>query len=149
VDGSLAVRTIEGWVAETGLTCARLASRGITGLANFLEGAYGYFHLFGKDRVTARKILSGLGTTYQLGKLVFKKHPSCGLTQGSTDVILGLMRDEGLEAKDVECVEVTVPPYAYKLVGHPFSDRHEPEGQHPVQHPFNDDREELPHLIVL
>ena len=41
VDGALAVRVIEGWVAETGVTCARLASKGITGPANFIEGIYG------------------------------------------------------------------------------------------------------------
>jgi 2-methylcitrate dehydratase PrpD len=120
VDGSLAVRVIEGWVAETGLTCARLAQRGITGPANFLEGIYGYFHLFGRDRVLAEKVFSGLGTEYQVGKLVFKKYPSCGLTQGSTGVILGLMAEKGIGADDIERVEITVPPYTYKLVGHPF-----------------------------
>jgi 2-methylcitrate dehydratase PrpD len=120
VDGSLAVRVIEGWVAEAGVTCARLAARSITGPANFLEGVYGYFHLFGRDRVSPEKILSGLGTTYELRKLVFKKYPSCGLTQGSTDMILRLMGEKGFEAGDIEGVEITVPPYTYKLVGHPF-----------------------------
>ncbi len=120
VDGSLAVRVIEGWVAESGVTCARLAGRGITGPVNFLDGVYGYFHLFGRDRVSPEKVLSGLGATYEVRKLVFKKYPSCGLTQGSTDVILGLMADEGIESGDVERVEITVPPYTYKLVGHPF-----------------------------
>jgi 2-methylcitrate dehydratase PrpD len=51
VDGSLAVRVIQGWVAESGLECARFARAGITGPKNFLEGVYGYFHLFGKDRL--------------------------------------------------------------------------------------------------
>lgn len=120
VDGALAVRVIEGWVAESGVICARLAGKGITGPANFLEGVYGYFHLFGKDRISAETVLSGLGTDYRVGQLVFKKYPSCGLTQGSTDTILDIMREEGFEAKDIERVEVTVPPYTYKLVGHPF-----------------------------
>jgi 2-methylcitrate dehydratase PrpD len=120
VDGSLAVRVIEGWVAETGVTCARLAKRGITGPANFLEGLYGYFHLFGKDQLSGDTLLSGLGTEYKVGKLVFKKYPSCGLTQGSTDVILGLMAEKGFGADDIERIEIIVPPYTYKLVGHPF-----------------------------
>lgn len=120
VDGALAVRVIEGWVAETGVTCARLAQRGITGPANFLEGIYGYFHLFGRDRLSADKVLSELGRTFALEKLVFKKYPSCGLTQGSTDVILSLMNEHSLDPDDVERIEVTVPPYTYKLVGQPF-----------------------------
>ena len=120
VDGALAVRVIQGWVAETGVTCARLASRGITGPANFLEGIYGYFHLFGRDRMTGEKVVSGLGADYELRKLVFKKYPSCGSTQGSTEAILTLMREEGVEAENIDRIEIVVPPYTYKLVGHPF-----------------------------
>lgn len=120
VDGALAVRVIEGWASETGVTCARLAQRGITGPSNFLEGIYGYFHLFGRDRVEGHEVTSSLGTDYRLESLMFKKYPSCGLTQGSTDVILSLMEDHGIDAEIVERIEITVPPYTYKLVGHPF-----------------------------
>ncbi len=120
VDGSLAVRVIEGWVAETGVTCARLAARGVTGPRNFLEGVYGYLHLFGRDRTSPEEIVSDLGTAFRLGQLVFKKYPSCGATQGSTETILDLMAEVGFTSGDVERVQVTVPPYIYKLVGHPF-----------------------------
>lgn len=120
VDGALAVRVIQGWVSETGVTCARLAGRGITGPRNFLDGVYGYFHLFGRDRVGAEKVLARLGADYQVDRLVFKKYPSCGGTQSSTELILNLMDEEGLEADDVAHVEVRIVPYLYRLVGHPF-----------------------------
>jgi 2-methylcitrate dehydratase PrpD len=120
VDGSLAVRVTQGWVAETGVTCARLAGRGITGPSNFLEGIYGYLHLFGRDRVAAGSIISGLGTDYRAGDLVFKKFPSCGVTQASTQLILDLIAEEGVEPDEVEHIEITVPPYVHRLVGHPF-----------------------------
>jgi 2-methylcitrate dehydratase PrpD len=55
-----------------------------------------------------------------LEKILFKKYPSCGLTLGSTEVILDIMEEQHLRAGDIHRVEVTVPPYAYKLVGHPF-----------------------------
>ena len=51
---------------------------------------------------------------------MFKKFPSCGATQASTQMILDLMAEEGIGADDVERIEITVPPYIYKLVGHPF-----------------------------
>ena len=76
VDGVLAVRVIEGWVAETGITCARLASRGITGPPNFLEGIYGYFHLFGRDRMTGAQVLAGLGAEYRDSSLAAAMHSS-------------------------------------------------------------------------
>ncbi len=82
VDGSLAVRVIQGWVAETGLMCARFASLGITGPKNFLEGVYGYFHLFGRDRIDPETVVAGLGSRFELHKVLFKKYPSCGLTLG-------------------------------------------------------------------
>jgi 2-methylcitrate dehydratase PrpD len=120
VDGALAVRVIQGWVSETGVTCARLAGRGITGPRNFLDGVYGYFHLFGRDRVGAGKVLPGLGTEYQVDKLVFKKYPSCGGTQSATELILNLISEENLAADEVEHVEIRIVPYLYRLVGHPF-----------------------------
>ena len=120
VDGALAVRVIEGWAAETGVTCARLAKHGITGPTNFLEGVYGYFHLFGRDLPSTAQKLSGLGSTFDISRLVFKKYPSCGLTQGSTDTILSIMEEENLNEEDIRQVNVIVPPYTFKLVGHPF-----------------------------
>ena len=120
VDGSLAVRVIEGWVAETGVTCCRFAKHGITGPANFLEGVYGYFHLFGRDQASAAQKLSQLGETCEIDRLVFKKYPSCGLTQGCTDAILTIMREDNLSAEEIARIKVIVPPYTHKLVGHPF-----------------------------
>lgn len=120
VDGSLAVRVIEGWVAETGITCARLASQGITGPKNFLEGIYGYFHLFGRDKIDPEAFAGGFGTQQGFQKIVFKKYPSCGLTQGCTDMILSLIQKYDINPGDIDRIEVRVPPYAYKLVGHPF-----------------------------
>ncbi len=120
IDGSLAVRFIEGWVSQAAVVCARLASLGITGPRNFLEGVYGYLHLYGKDLFDAKDIMADLGRRYRMENVVFKKYPSCGLTQGPTDVTLRLMAEEGISASDVDRVSITVPPFTFKLVGHPF-----------------------------
>ena len=120
IDGSLGVRFVQGWVAQGGLLCARLAHKGITGPKNFLEGVYGYLHLYGKDLFTGESITAGLGEEYRLEKMVYKKYPSCALTQGPTDVTLKLMAEEGISAGDIDKIEITVPPYTYKLVGHEF-----------------------------
>jgi 2-methylcitrate dehydratase PrpD len=120
IDGSLAVRVIQGWVSQSGIMCSQFAKVGITGPKNFLEGVYGYFHLYGKDQIDPASILEGLGRRFALEKILFKKYPSCGLTLGSTEVILDIMKEKHLNAGDIDRVEVTVPPYAHKLVGHPF-----------------------------
>ena len=120
IDGSLGVRFVQGRVAQSGVISARLASKGITGPGNFLDGIYGYYHLYGKDTLNGETALTDLGSRYHLLKLVFKKYPSCALTAGSTDITLRLILEEGLEADGIERIDITVPPYAYKLVGHPF-----------------------------
>jgi len=120
VDGSLAVRTIQGWVSQNSLNCARLARLGITGPRHFMEGVYGYLHIFGKDKITADSLTRKLGEEYRMEGIVFKKYPSCGCTLASTDVILDLMREKRFEAEDIERIDVHVPPYAHKLVGHRF-----------------------------
>ncbi len=123
VDGALAVRVIQGWVAESGVMCARLAQKGITGPKNFLQGVYGYYNVYGRGLVDPQKALADLGTRFECQKILFKKYPSCGLTLGSTDLILSLMREadgKDVSADTVERVKVKVPPYTYKLVGHPF-----------------------------
>ncbi|MFC1581158.1 MmgE/PrpD family protein, partial [Thermodesulfobacteriota bacterium] len=120
IDGSLAVRVIQGWVSQTGMHCAQLAKLGITGPKNFLDGVYGYFHLFGRDVVSSEASVQGLGERFDLQKVIFKKYPSCGLTLGCTDVALALLDEKRLAPDDIDHIEVRVPPYAFKLVGHSF-----------------------------
>ena len=121
IDGALAVRVIQGWVAESGVMCARLARAGITGPKNFLQGVYGYYNVYGRGLVDPGKALADIGRRFECQKILFKKYPSCGLTLGSTEVILSLMREaDGIAADSVKKIEVNVPPYTYKLVGHPF-----------------------------
>jgi 2-methylcitrate dehydratase PrpD len=120
VDGSLAVRVVQGWVAETGVQCAQLAQRGITGPRNFIAGHYGYAHLYGRNRLDVEALGEELGVHWKLDQMVFKKYPSCGVTQGVTELALCLVAEENLNASDVRSAEIRLPPYAFKLVGHPF-----------------------------
>jgi 2-methylcitrate dehydratase PrpD len=52
--------------------------------------------------------------------MVFKKYPSCGVTQGVTELALALIDEEGLIAEQVSRALVRLPPDAHKLVGHAF-----------------------------
>lgn len=117
IDGALAVRVIEGWTAQAGVECARLAKLGITGPQNFLTGVYSYFYLYAREKKDRSYVIRNLGKKWSLGALNFKKYPSCGLTQGSTELILKMMRENKFTAPDVEKIEVHVPPFTYKLVG--------------------------------
>jgi 2-methylcitrate dehydratase PrpD len=120
IDGTLAVRVIQGWVALTGIECAQMALLGISGPSRFLEGVYGYPHLYGRDRLDPASMVAGLGREWRLDRMVFKKYPSCGVTQALTELTLELVDALDLTPERVRRVEVRLPPYAHKLVGHPF-----------------------------
>ena len=120
VDGSLAVRLVQGFVAETGVWCAQMAACGLTGPKNFIDGHYGYRHLYAKGLRDSASFVSGLGERWLLETIVFKKYPSCGVTQGVTQQTLDIIQELGLQADQFESAVVRLPPYACKLVGSPF-----------------------------
>jgi len=120
VDGSLGVRFTQGWVAQAGVECAQLAQRGVTGPHHFLAGHYGYAHLYGRGTLDPATVVAGLGHDWRLHRVVFKKYPSCGVTQGVTELALRLAAQHRLTAADLASAEVQLPPYAHRLVGHAF-----------------------------
>jgi len=120
IDGVLAGPIMEGWVAEAGLECARLAKIDMTGSAQFLTGIYGFFALFGRGKTDIAYVTDDLGKKWNLNRLNFKKYPSCGMTQGITELIMDMKKEHNIDADLVEHVEIRIPPYCYKLVGHEF-----------------------------
>jgi len=127
VDGTLAIRAIQGFSAQSGVIAAELARAGITGPRNFIEGVYGFLHLYGRDKHTADEIINKLGEKYFFARnIVFKRHPSCACTEGSTDAILSIMQEEGVTAGEIDRIDISVSPYAFKLVGHEFETGNNP-----------------------
>jgi 2-methylcitrate dehydratase PrpD len=111
---------VQGFVAETGVWCAQMAARGLTGPKNFLDGHYGYRHLYAKGLCDSASFIDGLKERWLLETIVFKKYPSCGVTQGVTNQTLEIIAELALRPEDLEYAEVRMPPYATKLVGTAF-----------------------------
>jgi 2-methylcitrate dehydratase PrpD len=120
IEGALSVRLIQGFVAQGGILSAQLAQRGFTGPKNFLEGIYGYFHLYAKDKYDPSAVAGELGKRFEFSKTMFKKYPSCGGTISSTEAVLELAREHGIRPDDIDRINVRVTPYAHKLVGGAF-----------------------------
>ena len=120
IDGSIAARVLQATASQGGIISAQLAKRGITGPRNFLEGVYGYFHLFAGDKYDPEAVAGELGKRFELTKTFMKKYPSCGTTNPSQDAIFDLMKEKGITPEELEEIEVTVTPSTYKLTGKPF-----------------------------
>ncbi len=129
IDGTLAVRVIQGFSSQSGILCALLAQKGITGPKNFLEGIYGYYHLYSHPEKSAtpsvysyspETIIGQLGQRFEFKKTMFKKYPSCGGTSASIDAVLDIVCTHDIKPDDIEEIKITVTPAVYNLVGHKF-----------------------------
>jgi 2-methylcitrate dehydratase PrpD len=117
IDGSLAVRVIQGFTSQSGIISAQLAQVGITGPKNFLEGIYGYFHLYAKDNYATQAVTGDLGERFEMEKTLFKRYPSCGGTLAPTDAVLTLVNEKKFTADQIARIDVKVSPHVHKLVG--------------------------------
>jgi len=120
VDGTLAVRLFQGCVSRNSVLCVRFAQKGFTGPKNFLEGPWGYAHLYSKDQFDSGGLVGELGKRFELDKTVFKSYPSCGATIASTDATLSLIKERGIAPENVARIDIRVLPYCYRLVGGQF-----------------------------
>ncbi len=120
IEGTLSVRLIQGFVSQGGMVSAQLAKSGFTGPKSFLEGVYGYFHLYAKDKYDPQAVVGDLGKRFEFQKTIFKKYPSCVGTFASTEAMLDLVRERGITPDDVMKVEIKVTPYVYKMPGGGF-----------------------------
>lgn len=128
IDGSLAVRFIQGFISKDGIEAALLAQRGVSGGINTLQGVWGYFNLFSKARLDPPEVLKGLGQNYRGSAIWFKRFPSCGATLSATDATLELVSENDINPDEIK--EVLVKMYGESsllLVGKPFESRRYPE----------------------
>jgi 2-methylcitrate dehydratase PrpD len=118
IDGAQAVHLVAGFASQSGIVCAQMAQRGITGPRNFIEGPFGWLNMFGRDKLDRQAVTGDLGTRFELTKTLFKKFPSCGLTQTCTQGILELIAETGIAPEDVQRIDIRVGPFAYTATGH-------------------------------
>jgi 2-methylcitrate dehydratase PrpD len=120
IEGTLSVRLIQGFVSQGGFVSVQLAKSGFTGPKSFLEGVYGYFHLYAKDTYDAQAVVGDLGERFEFQKTIFKKYPSCVGTFAGTEAMLDLVRERDITPDDVMKVDIKVTPYVYKMPGGGF-----------------------------
>jgi 2-methylcitrate dehydratase PrpD len=137
VDASLAVRLIQGFVSQNAVMCAQLAARNLTGPRNWLDGVWGYFHLFCKDQHDTQTLTANLGSIWFTETFGYKTRPQCGATISSTDAILSLMQQHPLEPEDIASIDIDMANEGpCNLVGAPFTVGPNPEvsGQFSVRY---------------
>jgi 2-methylcitrate dehydratase PrpD len=92
-----------GWTAEAGVHAAQLAGGGFTGDTTVLDGPRGFWHFWGAPQCRWPYLVEDWGRRwYSVEHLSFKAYSMCNLYRPHLWLLDGLMRAEGLEAEDLE-----------------------------------------------
>ena len=100
-----------GHAASCGVRAARLASLGMTGAAEALDGPLGFFALLSFGQAQPDSVAEALGRPWDILAvgLSVKKYPCCFATHRAADGVLDLRFENGIGAGEVSSVRVTVP----------------------------------------
>ncbi len=117
VEGSPVLPMQIGFNTRAALNAIELASRGVQGPIDFLEGAFGYFALM--DPESDLGVFSELGHIWRVTELSHKPFPSGRATHGGVDGALTLKAQHGFANEDIAALRVYAPPLVIQLVDRP------------------------------
>jgi 2-methylcitrate dehydratase PrpD len=120
-EGSMLLGLQVGFNARNAVAACDMATNGLDGPKNILEGPFGYFRLFEAEYDLA-DVLPQVGKIWRITELAHKPFPSGRATHGVIDGCLEVKRAHGFAAADVAKIAVRVPPLVHHLVGRPVQD---------------------------
>jgi 2-methylcitrate dehydratase PrpD len=100
-----------GNASRSGVTSAMLVKRGYTASTTGLEGRYGFMHAFsGGEGENVNAPAQSLGKEFFLEQpgVQIKKYPCCGSTHTPLDAFFLLRKENRIDHRDVDAVEVLV-----------------------------------------
>jgi len=106
-----------GRAAEAGVTAALAAAEGVTGSLDILEGEAGLGRAMSDDPDWTRSVAT-LGTDFHITRITFKNHACCGHTFAPIDGALALQARFGIQAADIEKIEIGTYRAALEVAGY-------------------------------
>jgi 2-methylcitrate dehydratase PrpD/2-keto-3-deoxy-L-rhamnonate aldolase RhmA len=102
--------------ARNGLTSAYMAQVGYGGVDNVLEPPYSIFEAFIPGAAKPAEMTSELGTRFDILASRFKRYSSGSPTHSAIASIHEILASEGIEAKDLERIDVGMPTLEHALL---------------------------------
>lgn len=112
-----------GMASRSGLVAAFLASRGVSGAPDALEGVMGHFRCFAGDADGADRVGLSLGSEWRTLAVTYKPFPICAINQVPVTGMTELVARNGIKESDVESVSLTLSPVE---AAYPGTDTHGP-----------------------
>ena len=126
-DGGVVKRMQPGMVAEAGVRAALLARAGITGAIHAIEGRNGFYNVYEGGEYDADRLTDGLGATFEIEKVAFKRYPVCGMAQPAMDCLRDLQMRHGFAPDQVRAVRAYGSKFVSDMVGRRYVPGPNPE----------------------
>ena len=109
LSGTQTVRIMQGVAAHHGVMAALMAEKGITGSHEVLEGKFGYYPVFHRNKYERGELIEKLGVEWRFEDISIKPvYPCCKFTHGPIEAAMAAMKKAGCSIEEVEKIEVAV-----------------------------------------
>lgn len=131
---------VTGLTAKSATLAATMATSGITGVPDSLDGEFGLYRIYYGGAYNREALLADLGERWESADIGMKPWPTCRYTHSYIDATLQLAREHAVSASDVEAIRIYVAGYAQSRC-EPLEDQRTP-------HNFNHAGHALPYLVA-
>ncbi len=108
-----------GFNARNAITACDLASQGIEGPKNILEGPFGYFSMYEGD-YDLSMVSPKLGKSWCVDEISHKPFPSGRASHGIIDACLKIRQHADFNIPNIKSIQASIPPLVKHLVGRPI-----------------------------
>ena len=115
-DGADTKKIGYGFASHGGITSALMAERGITGAKDiFDETDTGFYSLYHAG-CNSTALLKDLGQKFEMTDMSFKPYPCCRMNHPYIDAIMKLLKDNKIEANEIEEIVPFTCKYVYQTL---------------------------------
>jgi 2-methylcitrate dehydratase PrpD len=125
-DGAFTKRLHPGWAAHSGIIAALLARENFTGPGTIIEGKFGFLHAYSSGS-KSDKVLQDWGDPWEVLHTSIKPHACCRYKQGPIDGILKIVRENNLDASQIEKITLGILQAGFAIVAEPESQKSNPK----------------------
>ncbi len=125
-DGAFTKRLHPGWAAHSGIIAALLARENFTGPGTIIEGRFGFLHAYSSGSKSG-KVLQDWGDPWEVLRTSIKPHACCRYKQGPIDGILKIVRENNIDASQIEKVIIGILKAGFALIAVPEEQKSNPK----------------------
>ena len=125
-DGALTKRLGPGFAVRGGVAAAMLAKKGATGSINSMEGVNGYYKVYHGNDYSNEILIGDLGKRFESENTSIKPYPCCRGVHPTIDATLKLVRENDIDADNVESIQIWCGKGTQELLGEPLEVKAKP-----------------------